>query len=807
MAPLTNGASKAASVRTSRAGSTARDIIKHRDKPYKTEQHRILAKKRKLNLRTTYTQNMPSGYTFLPVGTPDLAERCKEISRKKDVPVNVVNAKPVSKNAEDPLHVSHHIARIGYHFRADIVDEAREQLGYVLYRGKFVKETDLQIQRQQAAQDSAVARAFERQGVSADHIRQKSQRETPDKVRAAIKELFPKIPDFDLDEIVRRAWEEGASRVGTNSQLGLPRRVQLATIARIRHTYTDYDQLLRAFEWKEARVMVEPGCLQKLIEWRGENEDQDDDELEEIVRETIVIDDDDDALEAGISDAYTSPIEIDSGSDASVEIIHHVAAQDFGAESADDRSRRRARRSHPRQRAQDLRHAIAKQKIGDARERIRTRMPPSDITPSAREAVLTAGDGSEPGRINVQPDVNGHYPPEIIVDGRRMRLVSWFSDPSRADRFRFDERVDTVCSAVRSADVPQVPSYTTQVVARPQQVYAQPPPSRREAYDQTYDTYTGAPAAYPQPSLLPSWAHPAHDGVDRPAASIELDHLSMHPGHRRVSSANALPSNPDSGRGLNRREDELYRLTPPIYGQPPKQMQLDRADMPESARVETIDLRTPIRPGRGSRASPMVLTCSDGTVLDATHSAYPYESGVVYTRPPAQPPSYMSRPPSPSYGRPAELQRLPYVADYTGDRRLQYGPAPEPAQYLQNQPTARQYDEYPRAPLNGRLYASDLPEGYARPPYATAPMTHSEAMNASYQRPAQRIPQPIHGAPAPIQQAFTGFSTRAPPPPGYKYASYGTAPDHSAAPNGEQTSARYQPLHGAIAPTQYYHSS
>ncbi|KAK0275480.1 hypothetical protein LTR54_015632 [Friedmanniomyces endolithicus] len=802
MAPLTNGASKAASVRTSRAGSTARDIIKHRDKPYKTEQHRILAKKRKLNLRTTYTQNMPSGYTFLPVGTPDLAERCKEISRKKDVPVNVVNvrilqvaktslalsgpgpqrgepyyvtntdpcqAKPVSKNAEDPLHVSHHIARIGYHFRADVVDEAREQLGYVLYRGKFVKETDLQIQRQQAAQDSAVARAFERQGVSADHIRQKSQRETPDKVRAAIKELFPKIPDFDLDEIVRRAWEEGASRVGTNSQLGLPRRVQLATIARIRHTYTDYDQLLRAFEWKEARVMVEPGCLQKLIEWRGENEDQDDDELEEIVRETIVIDDDDDALEAGISDAYTSPIEIDSGSDAGVEIIHHVAAQDFGAESADDRSRRRARRSHPRQSAQDLRHAIAKQKIGDARERIRTRMPPSDITPSAREPVLTTGDGSEPGRINVQPDANGHYPPEIIVDGRRMRLV---------------------------------PSYTTQVVARPQQVYAQPPPSQQEAYDQTYDRYTGAPAAYPQPSLLPSWAHPAHDGVDRPAASIELDQLSMHPGHGRFSPANALPSNHDSGL---RREDDLYRLTPPPHVQPPSHMQRNRTNMPERAMVETNDLRTPIRHERGTRTNPMLR--DDGTGPEAIHLENLYEPGVIYTRAPAQPPGYMSRPPSPSYGRPAELQRLPYVAEYTGDRRLQYGPAPEPTQYSQNQPTARQYDEYTRAPLNGRLYASDLPEGYARPPYATAPMTHSEAMNASYQRPAQRIPQPIHGAPAPIQQAFTGFSTRAPHPPGYKYASCGTAPDHSAAPNGEQTSARYQPLHGAIAPTQYYHPS
>ncbi|KAK0934390.1 hypothetical protein LTR29_014052 [Friedmanniomyces endolithicus] len=805
MAPLVNGASKAASARTSRAGSTARDIIKHRDKPYKTEQHRILAKKRKLNLRTTYTQHMPSGYTFLPVGTPDLAERCKEISRKKDVPVNVVNAKPVSRNAQNPSHVSHHIARIGYHFRADIVDEAREQLGYVLYRGKFVKETDLQIERQQAAQDSAVARAFERQGVSADHIRQKSQGETPDKVRAAIKELFPKIPDFDLDEIVRRAWEEGASRVGTNSQLGLPRRVQLATIARIRHTYTDYDQLLRAFEWKEARVMVEPGCLQKLIEWRGEEEDQDDDELEEIVRETIVIDDDD-AFEGGLSDAFSSPIEIDSGSEAGVEIIHHAAAQDLGAESADDRSRRRVRRNQPRQREQDPRHALAKQKIGDARERLRTGVPLREAMPPLREAAWAAGDGSEPGRINVQPDANGQYPTEIIVDGQRMRLVSWSSDLSRAESSRFDERNDILGSAVRSADVSQVPSQTTQAVTRPQQVYAQPPPSQQGAYDHTYGRYVGASAAYPRPSLLPSWEYPAQDGVDRPASSIEGDHRSMQPGNRQVLSTVAFPSTPDSGRGQKRREDDLHHLTPPVrFDQPPIQLRSDCADQPSSAGVATVELLSPIRPARGTRTSPMVL--SDGTGLEAVHSAYPYQRDVIYTRPPAQPPSYLSRPPSPSYGRPAEPQRLSYFADYTGDRRLRYGPGPEPPQYLQNQPTAIPYDDYTRAPPNSRLYDSDLPAGYARVPYALVTAAQPEAMNASYQRPAQRVPQPVHGAPAPIQQAYTGFSPRAPPPPGYKYADYGTAPDHVVAPNGERASARYQPLHGAIAPTQYYHPS
>ncbi|KAK3620512.1 hypothetical protein LTR56_023347, partial [Elasticomyces elasticus] len=51
MAPLKRGTSRAASARTSRAGSTARDILKKRNKPYKTEHERVMAKKRKLRLK------------------------------------------------------------------------------------------------------------------------------------------------------------------------------------------------------------------------------------------------------------------------------------------------------------------------------------------------------------------------------------------------------------------------------------------------------------------------------------------------------------------------------------------------------------------------------------------------------------------------------------------------------------------------------------------------------------------------------------------------------------------------------------
>ncbi|RMY17235.1 hypothetical protein D0866_13523 [Hortaea werneckii] len=347
----------------SRAGSTAREIFKRREKPYKTEQQKVLAKKRKLDLQTSY-RDPPTGYVFLPVGTPDLAERCKELSRQRGLPVSVVNSKPTSKFATDPGKISHHIHRVGYHFRAEVVEDACEQLAYTVYDDKYMKESDL------PARSQGLHSTLLKYGIDPAAVTRFDSSESPDKVGAAIKELFPRIPDQDLKEIVHHAWEEGTRRVGTNSTLELPRRVQLATIARIRHMYTDYDRLLRAFDWKESRSMVEADCLKKLIEWRGENvDDADDEELEEIVRETIVLDDDEQTVSGNTSETD------DDGdtSDASVEITH---VTDFGAESGvDDRTRRWLDRSRPRQKAGRQRAAIAKQKIGAARQQLRAPAP------------------------------------------------------------------------------------------------------------------------------------------------------------------------------------------------------------------------------------------------------------------------------------------------------------------------------------------------------------------------------------------------------------------------------------------------
>lgn len=88
---------------------------------------------------------------------------------------------------------------------------------------------------------------------------------------------------------------KGKGLVGTVADLSLVRRAQLAVIAHIRHTYTDYDSLLRQVPYNEARRRVEKPCLDRLIRWRGDDNDAGD--MDDVLREVIVIPDDDEGDE------------------------------------------------------------------------------------------------------------------------------------------------------------------------------------------------------------------------------------------------------------------------------------------------------------------------------------------------------------------------------------------------------------------------------------------------------------------------------------------------------------------------------
>lgn len=120
-----------------------------------------------------------------------------------------------------------------------------------------------------------------------------------------IRDLFPKIPDNDLFQIIKTAFQLGDNKVGTAEEIPLVRRAQLSVVAHIRHSYTQYDRLLRQLPYNDARHAVEKPTLQKLVEWRGDHNDHTEESkkaVDEAVREVVVLSDEessDSELEEG----------------------------------------------------------------------------------------------------------------------------------------------------------------------------------------------------------------------------------------------------------------------------------------------------------------------------------------------------------------------------------------------------------------------------------------------------------------------------------------------------------------------------
>lgn len=143
----------------------------------------------------------------------------------------------------------------------------------------------------------------------------------------ALRDLFPRIPNHDREQIIAQSFQKGnigrsrtgAPVVGLAEELPLARRVQLAANAHIRHVHTRYDELLQETDWFNARRLVEPVCLQIIMKWRGD-EETGRDQLDEILREVVIIPDSDDEGE----EEKEMEIESASGSDDDVQILREV---------------------------------------------------------------------------------------------------------------------------------------------------------------------------------------------------------------------------------------------------------------------------------------------------------------------------------------------------------------------------------------------------------------------------------------------------------------------------------------------------
>ncbi|KAG8625876.1 hypothetical protein KVT40_006277 [Elsinoe batatas] len=209
----------------------------------------------------------PPGYSFLVVGYPDVAERCRVISLERGVDFRQISANPRDGGQRGRnSNIAKHLHRLGYHIRTDIFDEAVEELGYRIDGRKLVK-----IDVAEGMEEyERIAKRF---GVDVkEENAQRAAREDARKVQATIKELFPFIPEDEAEVIFSRAWQKGSQNVGRATTIDLGKKVQLAVAAHIRHEHTAYDSLLNArVPWLQCRKMVEADCLRKIIEWRGDD--------------------------------------------------------------------------------------------------------------------------------------------------------------------------------------------------------------------------------------------------------------------------------------------------------------------------------------------------------------------------------------------------------------------------------------------------------------------------------------------------------------------------------------------------------
>ncbi|KAK3397371.1 hypothetical protein B0T20DRAFT_356943 [Sordaria brevicollis] len=225
-------------------------------------------KKKKLEIEFTEDREPPPGFEFVPIGNPTLTSACKELSREQGAMIFIVT----SSNGQFSKELSRHLNRVGIHVRESIVEQARQQLG---------QDSQLPTPDAGAGQPEPIPERQEDINKQAD---------------AAIRDLFPRIPNTDRQMILEHSFNKARLSdkkdppVGLAAHVTLSRRVQLAVLAHIRHNHTRYDKLLRETSYVNARKAVEGLCLDYLVKWRGD-EETGRDQLDEILAEVVVISD------------------------------------------------------------------------------------------------------------------------------------------------------------------------------------------------------------------------------------------------------------------------------------------------------------------------------------------------------------------------------------------------------------------------------------------------------------------------------------------------------------------------------------
>ncbi|KAK5947077.1 hypothetical protein PMZ80_001223 [Knufia obscura] len=258
----------------------------------------------------------PPGYTFIPAGNTQLTAAMKAFAKRGGQQIMAVSATPHAQRHE----LSREVHRIGYHIPTEVVSQVCSHYGIrVDSSGRLIGEQESEKLFMKISQKGEV--------VLNENIRDQVTINT--EAKEIIRDLFPKIPDNDLFQIIKTAFQLGDNRVGTAEEIPLVRRAQLSVVAHIRHCYTNYDKLLRQVPYNEARHMVEKTTLRKLVEWRGDENDKTEASrraVDDAVREVVVLSDEEE------SESELEEGQVVEGKDMKVEPVRKPARPEVTTE-------------------------------------------------------------------------------------------------------------------------------------------------------------------------------------------------------------------------------------------------------------------------------------------------------------------------------------------------------------------------------------------------------------------------------------------------------------------------------------------
>ena len=172
----------------------------------------------------SFKTEAPPGYTFIAAGDPKLTSKCKELSRTQGLVVYIVSVSltgPWNSTFELTIQktsrvnsLSEQVGRLGYHFPSTVVEQACQVLGSTIaksgnvhYQRKpghhpYATRSKRSIPQQQGKRkQNAKPRA-------ASVGNEMDQSDIDARAAFAIRDLFPKIPDNDVQHIVAQAFQK-----------------------------------------------------------------------------------------------------------------------------------------------------------------------------------------------------------------------------------------------------------------------------------------------------------------------------------------------------------------------------------------------------------------------------------------------------------------------------------------------------------------------------------------------------------------------------------------------------------------------